>query len=506
MPSGFHNWSQTAAANATADSAIGWAEGQAPSTVNDSSRASMAVLAKWRDDNNGSLTTGGTSTAYTLTTNTVFTSLALMDNQTLAFTMSATSGSTPTLNVDGLGAKFIRNATGVALPTGALLSGSVYKATYENSAGEWLLHNQPGVFPTSSVGTVSIADSAVTTAKIADGAVTGAKISGNFIPFSSGMSNGTIVESHVGNAITFTIKTLAGATPSASDSVKFYFRNVTVGTGDYSVVEVTSALSLTISAGSTVGFANATAARLWLLAINNAGTVELAAINCLSGTSIYRLNGWSIITTTAEGGSGAADSAHVPYSTAGRTSVAFVPLGYASWESGLTTAGTWNASPDRIQLCGPGVPLPGMEIQRLRTDTGALATGTTVIPRDDTIPQSTEGDQYMTRAITPTSACNLLNIIAQGLQSGAVGFCVGALFRDSEADAVAVAVQYISTSTGLTELKIDYAAMAGSASAITFKYRAGSDGGGTITFNGQSGGRLYGGVINSYMEARELMV
>lgn len=162
MPSGFHVWSTTAASNATADSAINWAEGQAPSSVNDSSRAGMSVLAKWLADTNGSLTTAGTSTAYTLTTNTVFTTLALMDKQTLTFTMSATSGVTPTLNVDGLGAKVIRNATGVALPTGALISGSVYRATYFNTAGEWLLHNQVGAYgPIVVTGTFS-ASGAVT--------------------------------------------------------------------------------------------------------------------------------------------------------------------------------------------------------------------------------------------------------------------------------------------------------------------------------------------------------
>jgi hypothetical protein len=38
-------WSTTAANNATADPSINWQEGQAPSTVNDSARAMMAVLA-----------------------------------------------------------------------------------------------------------------------------------------------------------------------------------------------------------------------------------------------------------------------------------------------------------------------------------------------------------------------------------------------------------------------------------------------------------------------------
>jgi hypothetical protein len=35
----FFKWSKTAAANASADSTVNWAEGQAPSTVNDSARA-----------------------------------------------------------------------------------------------------------------------------------------------------------------------------------------------------------------------------------------------------------------------------------------------------------------------------------------------------------------------------------------------------------------------------------------------------------------------------------
>src|SRR5262249_26774137 len=120
------------------------------------------------------------------------------------------------------------------------------------------------------------------------------------------MLNGTIVPSNAANALTFTIQTLAGATPSATDPVYFLFRNATPGTGNYSVISVTSALSVTIPTSSTLGFANATPGRIWLAAINNAGTVELAVINCLTSTatskSIYPLAGWGIINTTALGG------------------------------------------------------------------------------------------------------------------------------------------------------------------------------------------------------------
>src|SRR2546430_705143 len=50
-----YKWSKTAANNATADSTINWAEGMAPSAVNDSARAEMAAVAKWRDDISGTL-------------------------------------------------------------------------------------------------------------------------------------------------------------------------------------------------------------------------------------------------------------------------------------------------------------------------------------------------------------------------------------------------------------------------------------------------------------------
>jgi microcystin-dependent protein len=141
MTSGVYIWSQTAGSNATADSTINWAEGQAPSSVNDSARAMMASLAKYRDDMNGSITTGGTSSAYTVTTNSVFDSLAHMSGQTLCFSVHLTNADSPTLNVDGLGAKPIRNATGVSIPAGTLILGSPYRATYFNSTSEWVLES-----------------------------------------------------------------------------------------------------------------------------------------------------------------------------------------------------------------------------------------------------------------------------------------------------------------------------------------------------------------------------
>src|SRR6266566_7736792 len=97
-----YKWSQTASADATADSTINWAEGQAPSSINDSARAMMAATAKYRDDIAGAIVTGGTPTAYIVSSYEVFDTFAHLNGQMIAFTPHATNSVTATLNVDGL--------------------------------------------------------------------------------------------------------------------------------------------------------------------------------------------------------------------------------------------------------------------------------------------------------------------------------------------------------------------------------------------------------------------
>src|SRR3954463_3824906 len=114
----FWKWSRTASINATADSTCPFPEGMAPSAVNDGVRGAMAALAKYRDDRSGTIVTGGSSTAYTVTSYQGFDTLAHMDGTMIAFTPHATNGATVTLNVDGLGARPLRSAPGADLLAG----------------------------------------------------------------------------------------------------------------------------------------------------------------------------------------------------------------------------------------------------------------------------------------------------------------------------------------------------------------------------------------------------
>lgn len=319
--------------------------------------------------------------------------------------------------------------------------------------------------------------------------------------------NGRIVPSVGGSALTVAIKTLAGNDPSASDPVYVLFRNATFASGDFTIRTITAATSLVVSSGSTLGTANATAFRIWLVGFDDAGTFRLGVMNCLVGLSIYPLGRITLLGSLAEGGAGAADSAHTIYSGVAVSAKAYAVLGYMSWESGLATAGTWSAAPDFVQLFGHGVPLPGAELQRTRLDTGAVASGTTVIPHDDTVPQSTEGDQYMALGIQPSSAANLINVKARAiLSSSVVTFIEGALFRDAGASAKAATAHFGGNATGEVAIEIDFTELAGSTSSSTYKFRGGGGAAGTTTFNGISAGRIFGGAMNSLMEARELMV
>jgi len=155
--------------------------------------------------------------------------------------------------------------------------------------------------------------------------------------------------------------------------------------------------------------------------------------------------------------------------------------------------------------------LAGSVVQVVSTQTGAVATGTTVIPVDDTIPQNNEGNEYMTLAITPTSATNKLLIqVVINLSSNANGNKgVAALFQDSTAGALASVVSRVGDGSGGNAgpvLSFSHYMTAGTTSETTFKVRGGFGSSGTTTFNGEAGSRLMGGVMASSIVIKEIKV
>jgi hypothetical protein len=147
----------------------------------------------------------------------------------------------------------------------------------------------------------------------------------------------------------------------------------------------------------------------------------------------------------------------------------------------------------------------GKLVQRVHVHTGAVATGTTTLAHDDTIPQITEGNEYMTLAITPTNASNVLFIEAQGVVASTAGtteMCM-ALFQDSTAGALSAVGQLMDLANFEKILTLRHKMAAGTTSATTFRIRIGCNTG-TNTFNGKSSARRYGGVNNSFITITEI--
>lgn len=123
------------------------------------------------------------------------------------------------------------------------------------------------------------------------------------------------------------------------------FRASPITSGTVTSIVVSVAISVVIPSTSTMGTVSAQQSRLAVIAINNAGTVELAAVN-IAGGSV--LDETTLINTTAAVAAG--NSATAYYSTTARTGVAYRVVGYV--ESTQTTAGTWATAPSTIQGMG----------------------------------------------------------------------------------------------------------------------------------------------------------
>ena len=166
------------------------------------------------------------------------------------------------------------------------------------------------------------------------------------------------------------------------------------------------------------------------------------------------------------------------------------------------------SSGDTVNLAGTAGTGFGKTRQMVTTQTGAVATGTTLFPEDDTIPQNTEGDEYITLAITPKSATSKIYITGQvfGSFSGDTRWGIG-LFKDSTADALSFTAVFTKDATSMDNGMIDYSEVSANTSARTYKIRAGGMGSaGTFTFNGQGGNRKFGGTILSTIHIIEIEV
>lgn len=120
------------------------------------------------------------------------------------------------------------------------------------------------------------------------------------------------------------------------------FRANSLTSGVVNSRTIGSAISLVVPSGATLGTVSGQQSRLALLAIDNAGTIELAVANLAGGLN---LDETTLISTTAI--SAAANSASTIYSTSTRSNVPFRVVGFIDITQ--AAAGTWASAPTVIQ-------------------------------------------------------------------------------------------------------------------------------------------------------------
>jgi len=152
-----------------------------------------------------------------------------------------------------------------------------------------------------------------------------------------------------------------------------------------------------------------------------------------------------------------------------------------------------------------GSPQSGGVIQVVNSSSGAVATGSTAMSTNNTIPQNTAGTEFLTVTITPKFSTSKLLIFGQMyLTTNTTTSLAMAIFQDSTANALSAAAFYDPTATGQMTFPISAFVTAGTTSATTFKLRAGTGGGNTVTFNGNGGTRDFGGVACSSLTVMEI--
>lgn len=152
--------------------------------------------------------------------------------------------------------------------------------------------------------------------------------------------NVSLSDSVATNALTINLIGTNGSNPSSTNPVLIGFRSATLTTGTYSGVSQTSALSIVIPSSATLGTASAVNQYVWVYAVNDAGTLDLAV--CANYIDDSTTQSMTAISSSAT-------SSSVLYSGSSHTGAKAIRL-IGRLLVNETTAGTWASAATDIQI------------------------------------------------------------------------------------------------------------------------------------------------------------
>jgi hypothetical protein len=151
----------------------------------------------------------------------------------------------------------------------------------------------------------------------------------------------------------------------------------------------------------------------------------------------------------------------------------------------------------------------GYPIQVVSAQSDAKMSSTDVIPWDNTKPQRTEGKEYLTATITPTSTTSklLIEFIAPQWAGNGTQFPILGIFRSDQLDALLGYGGCINTAgTGFyCAVAVSVETVAGTTSALTISVRFGPDSAGTVYMNADDNNDQYlGGTWITHLKVTEI--
>jgi hypothetical protein len=258
-----------------------------------------------------------------------------------------------------------------------------------------------------------------------------------------GCANCGLSASAASSNITLTLTDQLGNALSSTDQATPCFSIDLAADTTIVCTPISSALSITLNSGSTLGVSGTTQPfRVWLALFYNAGTPALGLITATNYTvaspSIISLDGLSTTNTTACASCATATSAQTWYTPTALTASPYVLLGYAEFAA-FSVNGHW-VLPTALHSCYWGCKKPGDILQNVMkaqtlSDAGTSNNTFTVFAT-------------ATASITPTSAANGILVTATTTVEGtgsSVAVC--AIVRGTVASSTYVGVAAMSQGT-----------------------------------------------------------